>query len=259
MFFDVNTAIGHWPFRKLANNDAASLRALLESKGINGAAVANTNGVFYMNCHDANLELAAEIKKHRNFFVGVATLNPTYPAWEKDLAYCVKVLGFKGLRLLPLYHNYDLLSPEAVAIAEAAARLRIPVCVPQMLIDRRQKHWLDIEKHVALEDLGRLCLRVPAVKFIFTEYRIQGKLTSENGQPLYPNLYLEASRMRSAYGQELAQTARLIGGGHLLFGSGAPFKEISPAILKVECASLPQKDKEKIAQGNGRKLFGLRG
>ena len=81
MLFDINTAIGHWPFRKLPDNDASSLRQLLESHKITMAAVANINGIFYKNTQDANLELAVELAPHRDFFIGVATLNPVYAAF----------------------------------------------------------------------------------------------------------------------------------------------------------------------------------
>ncbi len=257
MIFDVNTAIGHWPFRKLPDNDAQSLRRLLDSHEITMAAVANINGIFYKNTQDANLELAVALAPHRDFFIGIATLNPTYAAWERDLEYCIRTLGFKGLRLLPQYHNYRIFSPEAIDIAQAAAQFNIPVLIPQIIVDKRQKHWMDIETFVDVSELGRLCLEAPQAKFILTEYRIHGSLTDENGKPLYPNLYIEVSRLCSAYAQGLANLAKALGSDHLLFGSGAPFKEVSPAILKMECADLSVQEKAQINGLNAQSLFSL--
>jgi len=257
MLFDINTAIGHWPFRKLPDNDASALRQLLESHKITMAAVANINGIFYKNTQDANLELAVELAPHRDFFIGVATLNPVYAAWERDLEYCVRTLGFKGIRLLPQYHNYPVFSPEAINIATAAAQLGIPVLIPQIIVDKRQKHWMDVETFVDVNELGRLCRKVPQARFILTEYRIQGSLTDEDGKPLYPNLYIEISRLRSAYMQDLAKLAETLGSDHLLFGSGAPFKEVSPAILKMQCADLSVQEKAQINGLNAHSLFSL--
>ncbi|MFA6101445.1 MAG: amidohydrolase family protein [Victivallaceae bacterium] len=257
MLFDVNTAIGHWPFRKLQDNDAPSLRKLLESHKITMAAVANINGIFYKNTQDANLELAEALAPHRDFFTGIATLNPAYAAWERDLEYCVRTLGLKGLRLLPQYHNYPVFSPEAVNIAAAAAQFDIPILIPQMIVDKRQKHWLDVETYVDVHELGRLCRKVPQAKFILTEYRIPANLIDESGKPLYPNLYIEISRLRSAYMQDLAKLAQALGSDHLLFGSGAPFKEISPAILKMQCADLSGQEKAQINGLNAHSLFSL--
>jgi len=257
MLFDVNTAIGHWPFRKLADNDASSLRKLLESHKITMAAVANLNGIFYKNTQDANLELAEELAPHRDFFAGIATLNPAYAAWERDLEHCVRTLGFKGLRLLPQYHNYPIFSAEAINIATAAAQFDIPIFIPQMIVDKRQKHWMDVETFVDVSELGKLCRKVPQAKFILTEYRISAKLIDESGKPLYPNLYIEISRLRSAYMQDLAKLAKSLGSDHLLFGSGAPFKEISPAILKMQCADLSEREKAQINGLNAQSLFNL--
>ena len=43
MLIDINANIGHWPFRRVPNTSASELRALLESKGIVGAAVAKSD------------------------------------------------------------------------------------------------------------------------------------------------------------------------------------------------------------------------
>jgi hypothetical protein len=255
MIFDVNTAIGHWPFRRLENNQADSLRSLLEEHGIGGAAVAHTHGIFYANVNDANLELADAIAPHQNFFVGVATLSPTSSNWEKDLEECVRELNFKALRLLPRYHSYSLDEPEAVEIARAAAEYDIPILVPQMISAQRQRHWMDLETLVDTAELGRLCLKVPKAKFILTEYRVAGPLTDGKGKPLYPNLYIETSRLTSAYTQGLGSLVCTLGSDHLLFGSGAPFKGIAPAIQKIAFAELPDSAKEQIAWQNALAMF----
>ena len=123
MLFDVNTAVGHWPFRKVPNNTPKQLRALLSGKGIGGSAVANTHGLIYKNFHDANLELAEWIADDRDFFRGVATLNPMYAAWERDIRQCREELGLAALRLAPRYHDYRLGCPESVAIAKVAKQI----------------------------------------------------------------------------------------------------------------------------------------
>ena len=143
--FDINTAIGHWPFRQIPNQSADALRAHLSRYGITGAAVVHTHGIFYKNCHNANHELAGEIASHRDFFVGLATLNPGYAAWERDLAACVENLGFRGLRLVPQYHDYSLADACAIDIVKAAASYNLPVFIPHRVVDVRQAHWMDTQ------------------------------------------------------------------------------------------------------------------
>jgi predicted TIM-barrel fold metal-dependent hydrolase len=256
--FDINTAVGHWPFRQVPNQRADELRALLEARGILGAAVAHTHGLFYKNCHDANLELADAIAPHAGFFVGVATLNPAYAAWERDLETCVQRLGFRALRLVPQYHGYSLGSSAAVALAGAAATAGLPLLVPHRVVDVRQRHWLDTEQTTALAEVLGLCRAVPEARVVLTEWAgPAAALSSAAGDPLCPNLFIETSRLVSAYGQPLAQIVKVLGAPRVLFGSGAPFKEVRPALLKLEHADLEAAEREWVGSGSARALLGL--
>jgi len=254
--FDINTSIGHWPFRKLEIDNLAKLKKQLESSGLAGAAVSNINGIFYKNCHDANIELASWIGKKNDFFVGMATINPAYAQWEKDLRQCVKEFGFRALRLLPVYHGYELRAKEADAILDVAAELNIPVFIPQRIVDARQRHWMDVEKVVGFEDVYELACKHPSVRIIFAECAISAEAFKDKKN--CKNIYVEISRLRSCYGQQISKLALAIGHDKLLFGSGCPFKEISPALLKLEHADLKKNEKDSIAYGNAAKLLKIK-
>lgn len=250
MIIDINTAIGHWPFRRLSSNTALELRDKLVENNIGGAAVTNTNGLFYKNCHDANLELAEQIKPYSGYFFGVATLNPTYAACEPDLDACVHSLGFKALRLVPRYHNYTLQEQNALALVAKAASMKIPIIIPQRIVDIRQCHWMDTQETVNIKEVQELCSAVPDAKIIYTEATITPASMAES-----PNLYVEMSRMNSAYGQGIAELVARCGSERVLFGTGAPFKEISPAILKLNCAEIALEDKERVSHLNAKRLL----
>ena len=255
MLFDINTAIGHWPFRQVPNHSASQLRALLTAKGIGGAATVNTHGLFYLNCHDANVELAEAIADHAGFFVGVATLNPMYAAWERDLSDCREKLGLRALRLAPQYHGYRLDCPEALAIAKAASGLGMPVLVPHRVVDPRGRHWFDTEQTVDLPDVLALCEAVPEATVIVTEACFYANaLLGEKGSVRYPNLYLELSRARDG----MCKLPAEIAAERMVFGTGAPFKCVTPALLKLDLApELDEPARRRIGWGNGRKLLGL--
>lgn len=258
MLFDINTATGHWPFRQVPNQSIPELKRLLASKGITGAAVVNTNGLFYQNCHDANIELAKAIERHGGFFVGIAVLNPLYAAWERDLETCAGKLGFKALRLVPQYHNYRLDCPEVLAIVQKAASLKLPVFIPHRIIDVRGRHWMDTEQTVNLCEVGALCQAAPKVKIVFTEASVNpDELVDKRGKARYSNLYFEISRFRSVMGQQIKRMLKLIGYEHVLFGSGAPFKEITPALLKLQHAGLNSKEMSAIARQNAFRILRL--
>lgn len=252
MKFDIHTALGHWPFRRVPGQTAAELRALLQAARIDGAAAANTHGLFYKNGHDANLELAEWLAPHGDFYVGVATLNPTYAAWEQDLATCAGELGFRALRLAPQYHEYALDSAPAIAIAQAAAELGLPLILPHRVVDVRQRHWFDTERTLELDEIGALYAKVPQATIIVTESRYPAAaLTNADGSPRYPGLYLESSRL------DLDAFPESFAAERVLFGTGAPFKHITSAQLKVETADLHAESKARIYAGNARALLGL--
>jgi hypothetical protein len=254
MLFDINTAIGHWPFRRVPHESPSELRAMLGAKGITGAAVAHTHGLFYLNCHDANLELAEAISGHADFFVGVATLNPTYAAWERDLPVCREKLGLRALRLAPQYHGYRLGCPESIAIAQAAEALGMPVLLPHRVVDVRGRHWFDTEETIGFDQIAAFCEAVPEATVIVTEacfYR--DALLGEDGSVRHRNLYLELSRARNG----MCDLPAEIAAERMLFGTGAPLKSISPALLKLELAEVDDPGRQQIAWQNAHRLLGI--
>jgi predicted TIM-barrel fold metal-dependent hydrolase len=252
MILDIHTSLGHWPFRRIPGQTPGELRAILEMAGISGAAVANTHGLFYKNCQDANLELAEWLAPHGDFFVGVATLNPLYAAWERDLAACVDDLGLRALRLAPQYHDYRLDGSEALALSGLAAERGTVLMIPHRVVDVRQHHWLDTERTIALEEIAALLDAVPQARVIVTESSYPAAaLLQEDGSPRYPGLYLESSRLRlDDLPEEFCAT-------QVVFGSGAPFKHTRPALLKLEIADLAPSSRTRIAAENGRALLGI--
>ncbi|MBN2451031.1 MAG: amidohydrolase family protein [Lentisphaeria bacterium] len=254
--FDINVAVGHWPFRRIPHQSAESLRHHLRRHGISGAAATHTHGLFYRNCHDANLELAEMLAAHGDFFVGIATLNPAYPAWEKDLAACVGALRMAGVRLAPAYHNYALGNACARDLVRAAAACGVPVFVPHRIVDVRQRHWLDTETVVTPGEVIALARAVPEARIVFLEYPVSpGVVAAADGTVLCPNLYVETSRMVSAYGQVLAAVVRAAGPERVLFGSGAPFKEVMPATLKLAHAELTEAERILVCGGTAARLL----
>ncbi len=247
--FDVNTALGHWPFRQVPCNTPSALRDLLLDKGITGAAAVNTHGLFYKNCHNANIELAEWIEPHGDFFVGVGTLNPTYAAWERDLVTCKQELGLRAIRLAPQYHQYRLGGPESLAIGRAAAELGLPVLAPHRVVDPRQRHWFDTEETIAAADVVSFCKAIPALTVIVTESPFTpGQLAGSDGAPP-ANLLLANSRLNlDAIPSEFAEN-------QVVFGSGAPLKHITPAKLKLEISDHSAEVKQKIAETTALRVF----
>ena len=250
--FDVNTSIGHWPFRKLENNTAFELKNYLESYGIEGAAVAHNHAACYMNVHESNVELFRNITAEKSgFFRGIATLNPLYAAWEKDLATCRNEFNFKAVRLLPEYHNYKLSDNAAAEIITAAAELNMLVVIPNEIVNYRQRHWMESGIPLGCAALLETAKKFPQAKFLFTETAF-----ADNPAEPYPeNIWFEMSRFQCCFRDTLNKFIAQVGADHVLFGSGSPFKEIEPALIKFRNIKLEKTGLDLIAKNNFINLF----
>jgi hypothetical protein len=163
-------------------------------------------------------------------------------------------LGLRALRLAPQYHGYRLGCPESVAIARAAAELGLPVLVPHRVVDVRGRHWFDTEETIGFAQIAAFCEAVPESSLIVTEGAFDSDaLLREDGSVRYPNLYLELSRARNG----LCNLPAEIVAERMVFGSGAPLKCITPALLKLELADVDSSGRHQIGWGNARKLLGL--
>ena len=251
-FFDINTAVGHWPFQQLEYESPELLAGHLEKYHIAGALVVNTHGLFYRNVQNANIELAKWIAD-KPFFTGCASINPAYPQWEKDLKRCVDEFGFRAVRMTPLYHGYGVDSQETDALLGVAGKLGIPVLIPQRIMDLRQRHHLDVNAIVVPEDVFTLAERHPECRIICTETVIV-----DNDLPrIAPlkNLYIETSRQISGFSGLFNRIVDAVGAERVLFGSGTPFKEVLPSILKVVDSRLSEDSIQKIAFKNSINLL----
>lgn len=251
-FFDINTALGHWPFQQLQYETLPALERRLKEYGIGGALAVNTHGLFYRNVQNANLELAQWIAGNP-FFIGCASIDPTYPQWDKDLRCCVKELDFRAMRLTPLYHGYD---PESGAMDEAiaaAGELDIPVLIPQRIMDIRQRHHLDVDNIVLPETVFALAEKYPECRIICTETLI----VDEDLPRIAPlkNLYIESSRQLTGFAGVFARIVEQCGADRILFGSGSPFKEILPAIIKIMDSGFAPEVLEKITRKNSETIL----
>jgi uncharacterized protein len=252
---DIHAHIGPWPFRHLPFTDARSLLGEMDRLGIDRAAVCNTNGVFYINTQAANEELAEETRKFRDRLCPIATLNPLYVRAEEDFRECLESLGMVGLRLIPQYHGYLLDDPRAVAMAQAAGAAGLPVLVPRILVDPRQRHWMDIETTVPLETLAAFASKVSGATIIGTEYGFPADAATLAAMKAAPNLHFEISRIPYLNARAIQGFVKKGFSDRLMFGTGMPFKVPEVSMLKMELLE-DKNAREKISGGTFQRIFG---
>lgn len=234
MIIDVNAYLGPFAFRHLRYQAADQLLTLMDSRGIDRAIVSSATAITYRNPQPANTDLAPEVAPHLDRFIPFAVINPAYAGWTDDLSACID-LGFRGLRLYPKWHNYELLSDVCLDLIDRATDRGMIISIPMRVEDPRQRSWLVDVPNVAIAELAALVAARPKARFHFVNGRgftgsVLGK--PENGLP--ENYRIEISLLNVHVNDEVETLIANLGPDRLLFGTGMPFQYPDPALAKIE-------------------------
>ena len=251
MLIDINTYIGHWPFRQLRHNTARGLVGQMDRREIDRAVVASVHGIFYKNAHTANEELARETRRYRDRLIPFATLNPTYPGWEEDLRRCAEDLDMCGIRLYPQYHGYRVTDAAALGLIDVATELGWAVQVPMRVVDRRQRHPWDLARDLSPAEIEEILSLRPRTKWMI----LNGTGLTGSHLPPEAHVLLDISRMTSVLHRTIPALLETAGPERLAFGTGMPFKVPEPALLKLEILDAPDPVKEQIAGRNAADML----
>jgi predicted TIM-barrel fold metal-dependent hydrolase len=251
VIIDINTYVGHWPFRQLRHNTAEALVRRMDERQIDRAIVASIHGIFYKNAHSANDELAVATRPFRDRLIPYATLNPTYPGWEEDLRRCAEDLGLTGLRLYPQYHGYALTDEAVLALVDAATALGWPVQVPMRVVDRRQRHAFDLARDLTTGDFEAAFTLRPATRWMV----LNGLGFDGSRLPAAAHVLFGISRMTAVLQRNIQALIETAGLGCLAFGTGMPFKVPEPALLKLQVLDVPPDAVERVAWRNAAEVL----
>ncbi len=254
MIIDVNTYVGHWPFRQLRHNTAQALVKQMYRHGIDRAVVSSVHGILYKNVHAANEELAKQTRRFQDRLIPFGTLNPTYAGWEEDLRRCAEDLGLCGIRLYPHYHGYELTDSAGLDLVDAASELKWAIQVPMRVVDRRQRHRWDLAEDLRPSVFEKaFALRPQARWMVLNGSGLNGtKLASE------ARFLVEISRYTAVLQKTIQGLLETAGPRHVAFGTGMPFKVPTPQFLKLDILDVPKRVKERIAWRNAAEMLGIK-
>ncbi len=261
MLIDINASIGHWPFKQVKNNTCSKLLERMNKFGVSISVISNLNGIFYKNTQSANEELYEEVKSDKQFrdrFVPLAVLNPIYAGWKSDLENCHKMMGMKGIRLYPLYHDYELTDPSCIELVKSARDLGLPVALTLRVVDSRQRSWMDISKEWALKDIVPIIREVPDAKYLILNIANGLEVTPEEGE-----LLKKADVLFDTSGRSVSKLGELInqfGKEKFAFGTHSPILDYLSGMLRIESLRDTEADapaKEMLRSGNAKRMLGL--
>ena len=245
MFIDINTYIGHWPFRNLENNTLEGLDALAQRYGLTHMVVSNIEGFFYKDANRANLSLMKQWKAYtgKTKFLPLAIVNPLYPEWERDAREMIDA-GFMGFEIAPLYHfysfcpemPYDYYTPVHFAkqVLDLAEELDVPVRVCTSVENFRARSNYENYDNPTPADVESL-LRSNRNTHVF--------VTSFNPCPLNQgllkereNTYFDLTAMAAAslVSDNIPNAASMLHPWQLCYGSLSPFQYMEPTLIALE-------------------------
>ena len=266
MIFDINAWLGVWPFRSLRDNTPEGLIARMDRAGIDMAAVSQIEAMFHRNTQLANEKLAGAVSDHADRLLPMASINPRFPKWERDLSRCHEELGMKGVRLFPQYHDYPANGDDARAVVSACAERGLTVSIPHRIEDIRQRHWMDPGRVVDLGQVADLISAVPEATVVIPNSR------PINLSPIWRNedirnhkWYFDLSLAEVHYGlhhnidrmTDLDDFIEKGGADHLVFGSHVPISYIGPALVKRAVLPVDADTLEDICWNRAASMFGV--
>ena len=261
MFLDINAYVGHWPFNQLRYNTCETLLDRMNKFGVDVSVVSNMNGIFYKNSQSANEELYDEIKSNRRFrdsFIPFAVINPIYAGWKDDLETCCDKMGMKGVRLYPLYHDYELTDPSCIELVKRTRDRGLTVAFTLRMVDERAGSWMDLNKEWTLKDVLPIIKEVPDAKYLILNFANNSVLSDEEERLIKnSNIVFDTS------GRALTKLGELLqkfGKEKFAFGTHSPILDYLTGLLRVESLrenEANEETKNLIRFGNAKKILGI--
>jgi predicted TIM-barrel fold metal-dependent hydrolase len=201
--------------------DVSPERHRAMAKELDGAIVLGFHAP-YMDVVVPNDYLADYVRTDPGRLVGFASVNPVEPGAREELERCYSHLGLKGLKLGPIYQNYDPTDERAYPVYEFAERNRIPILIHQATTFPSTGHL----KYALPILLDEVAIRFPELVMILAHLGHPWEADTVVTIRKHRNLWTDLSGLhgrRWRFYQGLITAVEYGIGDRLLFGSDFPF------------------------------------
>jgi predicted TIM-barrel fold metal-dependent hydrolase len=259
MIIDCNAFIGHYPFRRLSNTTVEQMVTLMDRNGIGRSIVSALPAVFYRDAHSGNRDLWEAIEKYQDRFVPIATVNPRYVGWEKDLEEALVKWKMKGVTLVPAHHGYSLTEEIGQSAIQRVVDYGVPLILTQRFEDRRQRHPWDVAEDLEVKSVIEIAQSFPRLKLMLCNWiGLDGSKLASAG--LKGRCLIDFARLHVILNRDVPKLIESLGIEAIAFGSHAPFDYLGPSLVKLaNLESLPADEFEKISWRNAVSFFQLTG
>lgn len=195
--------------------------------------------------------VAEDIQRHPDHFVGVCTADARQGQLAVDeVKRAVEELGYRGLKLLPSFHNYIVDSAVVDPLMAVAVQYSLPVlyCSQWHFYGAEPWRW------------ARLARRYPELTFVMCHMGIDPFVTESLVVPHMvadvPNVILETSATTTDPYGVFTAPVEILGADRIMWGSdGGPFLHPEVELLKLDLAGLDHKAKGMVLGGTAARVF----
>lgn len=261
MIIDIHGHLGNINQAPFWAADIGKLEQYCDKSGVDIMCVSSAKSLMY-DTAEGNAELDSALKKSKKL-LGYVVVNPVFPETEKELYLLEKNPKFRGVKVHPDYHGYDMDSPDAIKfldrIAEKTGLMLFHVsCMPGTSFANASK-------------IARFAKRHPKTNFILAH--IAGIYQNAN-YPYFPNMsgleevasmnlenvYVDTAHyLMYVYPGVMEKMVNLIGVDHIVFGTDAPLQGYLQMRFAIEIIQhlniISTEDKEKIFCNNAKRIL----
>ncbi len=247
---DATAWVGPFPYRDWPESDLGAYLRLCDHEAIEFAIVSPFASLFAEN----NLEAFARFARsagHRDRCEFWPVVNPAMPGQLQQVRALRDEFGFRGIRLLPMFHGYALTDAGVDPIAEWAMDRQLLVQVFHAISDERW-HWMHHVSALPMLQVEYLAARHPRLRLM-----VCGLPRLLPIEPLLrhaKNVTADLSMIRGPEFAVESMVERLLV-DRLIFGSQWPVQTLESTLWQVRHADVEKEAKASILSGHLRHLL----
>jgi predicted TIM-barrel fold metal-dependent hydrolase len=263
MIIDIHGHIGNINQAPFWAADESRLETCCVDANVDLLCVSSSKSLMY-DAQEGNAELDIALS-NSDKLLGYVVVNPIFPESIADLQLLKSNPKFKGVKIHPDYHGFDMASPQMISFLD-----RVAEQVDLMLFH------VSCMPGTGFADAMRVAqfaARHPKTNFILAH--MAGVF--QNGHyPYFPNLqgcenvavlkldnvYIDTAHyLMYVYPGVMAKMVEIVGSDHIVFGTDVPLQgsmQMRFAIETIEALDIPQAAKDKILYSNAQKILRLK-
>ena len=262
MIIDIHGHLGNINQAPFWAANEKQLDQYCQKAGIDLLCVSSAKSLMY-DVREGNRDLNAALK-NSDRLLGYVTISPVFPESADDLRLLKSNPKFKGVKIHPDYHGFDMASPRAIEFLD-----RIAEQVELMLFHVSCMPGTGFADAVRIAEFAG---RHPKTKFVMAH---MAGIFQNGHYPYFPNLqgcenvaamkldnvYIDTAHyLMYVYPGVMEKMVEIVGANHIVFGTDAPLQgpmQMRFATEVIQALSIPQSDKDKILCGNAKKFLRL--